>query len=253
MDHDAVIAFCEALQASTTLQELTISDVPSFGGFHGRTLPVSLKRFEWNMGDDEVVDDATLTDLATAVGPTQLQHLLCNGFGSLATRPAAAPMLSQLQSLVVYQIDPDTMEALIAGVASVPALTSLELAMNDESSTRTIEHLMASLATTCVHLQTLHISADALTRERLVLVLSGVLELPQLTSLHVSVCLFEVVHVLPELVAAELPLVLRALARVPDVPFVLQKPSRVDAFVGNALAPRSDPQHQCRLDTGIYR
>ncbi|KDO17438.1 hypothetical protein SPRG_17139, partial [Saprolegnia parasitica CBS 223.65] len=35
MNHDGAIAFCDALQASTTLQELAIVNVRSLGGFHG--------------------------------------------------------------------------------------------------------------------------------------------------------------------------------------------------------------------------
>ncbi|KDO20137.1 hypothetical protein SPRG_14616 [Saprolegnia parasitica CBS 223.65] len=42
MNHDGAIAFCDALQASTTLQELAIVNVRSLGGFHGQ--PATLQR-----------------------------------------------------------------------------------------------------------------------------------------------------------------------------------------------------------------
>ncbi|KDO17587.1 hypothetical protein SPRG_16833, partial [Saprolegnia parasitica CBS 223.65] len=79
MDDDAMMAFCDALQANTTLQELNIIDIPSLNGFHGRTLPVSLKIL--NVYFNGVVDAATLTSLATAVGRTQLERLECSVFG----------------------------------------------------------------------------------------------------------------------------------------------------------------------------
>ncbi|KDO20139.1 hypothetical protein SPRG_14618 [Saprolegnia parasitica CBS 223.65] len=265
MDHDAVIAFCKALQASTTLRELTMYNTPALGGFHGRTLPVSLKRFEWNVSSNVVVDAATLTDLATAVGPTQLERLECSVFGQLATCPAAAPMLSQLQSLVVSRLHVDNMLALIAGLSSVPALTSLDLRhCNLLLST---ELLMETLAMTCMHLETLRVSDQQSTHDGATAVLSGVLQLPRLTTLDLWMPLLDVLHVLPELVAAgrhlrrlslmsigrpnykvEKRAIYEALAQVPNVPFVLQTlPKDMDKFVVDALSRRADRRHHCDL------
>ncbi|KDO17586.1 hypothetical protein SPRG_16832, partial [Saprolegnia parasitica CBS 223.65] len=117
MDHDAVIALCDALQANTTLQELTIDNVRGLNGFHGHTLPLSLKSLAWNVPFFRFVDAATLTDFATAVGPTQLERLECSVFGQLATYPAAAPMLSQLQSHVVSGSNAGSIPAMIAGLS----------------------------------------------------------------------------------------------------------------------------------------
>ncbi|KDO21660.1 hypothetical protein SPRG_12998 [Saprolegnia parasitica CBS 223.65] len=265
MDHDGAIAFCDALQANTTLQELAISHVPSLGGFHGRTLPVSLRSLEWNGPLFRVVNVATLTDLATAVGPTQLERLACNVFGLLATYPAAASMLSQLQSLVVSWWSADSMPALIAGLSSVPALTSLDLCKSNLSTS--MELFMRTLATTCMHLKTLSVDDD-LTRDGSAALLSGVLQLPRLATLDLSMHLLDVLHVLPELVAAgrqlrhlalstiecdnydlEKRAICKALAQVHDVPFVLQTlPEDMDKFVVDALSPRADRRHQCDLD-----
>ncbi|KDO30408.1 hypothetical protein SPRG_04322 [Saprolegnia parasitica CBS 223.65] len=162
MDHDAVIAFCEALQASTTLRDV-VSNVPSLGGFHGRTLPVSLIILDWESRANEIVDDATLTDLATAVGRTQLKYLVCNAFGQLATFPAAAPMLAQLQWLIVSGLHANDMKALIDGLSSVPSLTSLSLHKCSLSSS--MELLRETLATTCVHLAKLTVRDQHPTRD----------------------------------------------------------------------------------------
>ncbi|KDO25162.1 hypothetical protein SPRG_09436, partial [Saprolegnia parasitica CBS 223.65] len=183
MDHDGAIAFCDALQASATLRELTMYNAPAFGGFHGRTLPVSLKTLAWESRPDRVVDVTALTDLATAVGPTQLKRLYCNVFGQLAACSAAAPMLSQLQCLMVSRLHADDMPALIAGLSSVPALTSLHLPDCDLSSST--ELLLETLATTCMHLESLDIYSYLLTRREVVAVLSRTLDLPRLTSLSI--------------------------------------------------------------------
>ncbi|KDO17439.1 hypothetical protein SPRG_17140 [Saprolegnia parasitica CBS 223.65] len=263
MDDDAMMAFCDALQGNTTLQELTIVDIPSLNGFHGRTLPVSLKIL--NVYVNGVVDAATLTSLANAVGPTQLERLECSVFGSLATCPAAAPMLSQLQSLVVSRLHVDNMPALLAGLSSVPALTSLELC--DYSLSLSTELLMETLATTCMHLETLRVSNEQLTRDGATAVLSGVLQLPRLTTLDLWMPLLDVIDVLPELVAAgrhlrrlslmsierpnddlEKRAIYEALAQVPNVPFVLQTlPKDMDKFVVDALSRRADRRHHCDL------
>ncbi|KDO21662.1 hypothetical protein SPRG_13000 [Saprolegnia parasitica CBS 223.65] len=261
MDHEGAIAFYDALQANTTLQELIVYNTPALGGFHGRTLPVSLKRLRWNV--DEVVDAAMLTDLATAVGPTQLEHLECIGFGQLATCPAAAPMLSQLQSLTASSLYADDMESLIAGVSLVPALTYLVLRGGNLSTF--MELLLEALATTCMRLSGLAVDDRNLTRDGATAVLSGVLRLPRLTSLRLSMHLLDVLHVLPEHVAAgrhlrcltlktiefnvkdeEKCAIYKALAQVPDVPFVLQRlPKDMEKFVVDALSPRADRRHEC--------
>ncbi|KDO18610.1 hypothetical protein SPRG_16029 [Saprolegnia parasitica CBS 223.65] len=270
IDHDAAIAFCDALQANTTLRELSMYNARAFGGFHGRTLPVSLKTLEWNARTNSVVDDATMTDLATAVGPTQLERLECSVFGQLATCPAAAPMLAQLQWLLVSGLNAGDMEALIAGLLSVPALMSLALVCNCDLSFST-ELLMETLATTCVHLETLHVSDEQLTRREVVVVLSGTLDLPRLTSLTMAIRLSVVLDVLPELVAAGRQLrtlhlnaivhgemhggageakraLYRALALTQNVPFVVEAlPEDTDAFVVDVLGPRADRGDRCRL------
>ncbi|KDO21659.1 hypothetical protein SPRG_12997 [Saprolegnia parasitica CBS 223.65] len=265
MDDDAMMAFCDALQANTTLQKLTIGHVPSLNGFHGRTLPVSLKRLKWNVDSNEVVDAATLTDLATAVGATQLERLECNVFGSLATCPAAAPMLSQLQSLTVHKLGIGTMEALIAGLSSVPALTSLDLRNCDLSTS--VEQLLVTLATTCMHLETLRVSNQQLTHDGATAVLSGVLQLPRLTTLSLCTRLLDALHVLPELVAAgrhlrllslmaigrenykmEKRAIYQALAQTPDVPFVVDMlPEDMDGSVVDALRRSADRSSRCWL------
>ncbi|KDO21664.1 hypothetical protein SPRG_13002 [Saprolegnia parasitica CBS 223.65] len=227
MDHDAVIAFCDALQANTTLQELTIFDVPSLGGFHGRTLPVSLKTLAWKIRPNRNVDDATLTDLATAVVATQLERLECIVFGQLATCPAAAPMLSQLQCLIVSGVNADNMEALIDGLSSVPALTSLTARTFDLSLSA--ELLMETLATTCVHLETLRVDDQLVAAGR---------HLRCLTLNTIGRDIYDL----------EKRAICKALARVPDVPFVLQNlPKDMDKFVVDALSPRADRRHQCML------
>ncbi|EQC32741.1 hypothetical protein SDRG_09713 [Saprolegnia diclina VS20] len=130
---------------------------------------------------------------------------------------------------------------------------------------------MASLATACAHLTTLRIDAnDDLTSESLAIVLSGVLQLPQLTTLTVPVRLSDVERVLPELVAAGRQLkclyletsselnyaddvtsqrsILRTLARMPNVPFVVHElPDDIDAFVVDALSPHADHDQLCDL------
>ncbi|KDO21663.1 hypothetical protein SPRG_13001 [Saprolegnia parasitica CBS 223.65] len=269
MDHDGAIAFCDALQAKSTLQELAISHVPSLGGFHGRTLPVSLKTLEWNSNYSGHVDPATMTDLATAVGATQLERLECSVFGQLATCPAAAPMLLQLQSLTVSGLQANHMKALIDGLSSVPALTSLELC--NCFLLLSTELLMKTLATTCVHLETLQLwDCDDLT-QREAAVLSGTLDLPRLTSLTMAIRLSPMLDVLPELVAAGRQLrtlhletsddgeehgdadedklaLCRALALIQSVPFVVEAlPEDTDAFVVDALGPRADSGDRCRL------
>ncbi|KDO25442.1 hypothetical protein SPRG_09384 [Saprolegnia parasitica CBS 223.65] len=263
-DDDTAAAFCDALQGNTTLEDLIIVNVPSFGGFHGRTLPVSLKTLEWKGRDNEVVDNATVTDLATAVGRTQLQKLDCNCFGPLATRPAAAPMLSQLQSLTVHGVNGAHTKALIEGLSSVPALTYLTLRNCSLSSS--MELLMEMLATTCI--ASLHVDDQYLTREDSASVLSGVLQVPRLRALTLSMRLLDVFFVLPELVAAGRQLysldlktiarenaelgkraIYRALALVHDVPFVTRSlPAAAENFVVSALGRRSDRRHTCRLD-----
>ncbi|KDO21661.1 hypothetical protein SPRG_12999 [Saprolegnia parasitica CBS 223.65] len=267
MDHDAVIAFCDALQANTTLQELIVDNAPSLGGFHGRTLPVSLRSLEWNVDSNVVVDDATLTDLATAVGPTQLERLECNVFGQLATYPAAASMLSQLQCLVVSWLNADSMEAVIDGLSSVPSLRSLT-ARHCRLST-SMELFMETLATTCVHLETLRVSDQQLTRDGAIAGLSGVLRLPRLTTLDLWMPLLDALHVLPELVAAGRHLrhleltdigcddndmksraIYQALALIHDAPFVVDTdtlPEAMDGSVVDALRRRADRSSRCYL------
>ncbi|KDO18571.1 hypothetical protein SPRG_16040 [Saprolegnia parasitica CBS 223.65] len=265
MDHEGAIAFCDTLQANTTLQRLAIDKVPSLGGFHGRTLPVSLKTLAWESRPNRVVDDTTLTDLATAVGPTQLERLECSAFGQLATCPAAAPMLSQLQCLMVSWLHANYMPALIAGLSSVPALTSLYLCYCDVTSST--ELLMETLATTCVHLETLRVIDPQLTRDGVTALLTGVLQLPLLTTLDLRMHLLDALHVLPELVAAgrhlrsltlmnigrnnydhEKRAIYKALAQVPDVPFVAYTlPEDMDGSVVDALRRRADRRYQCYL------
>ncbi|KDO30404.1 hypothetical protein SPRG_04318 [Saprolegnia parasitica CBS 223.65] len=266
MDHDGVIAFCKALQANTTLQELAISHVRSLGGFHGRTLPVSLKTLTWNVRLNGAVDDATMTDLATAVGRTQLERLECSVFGQLATCPASASMLSQLQCLSVSWSHADHMPAMIAGLSSVPALTSLT-ARHCSLST-SMELFMRTLATTCVHLESLSVGDKDLTRDGAIAVLSGVLQLPHLTTLSLWMPPRCALHVLPELIAAgrhlrrlslmaigrdnykmEKRAIYLALALTHDVPFVVDTlPKDMDKFVVDALSPRADRCHKCDLD-----
>ncbi|KDO30405.1 hypothetical protein SPRG_04319 [Saprolegnia parasitica CBS 223.65] len=234
-DHDAVIAFSDALQASTTLRELTMHNTPALGGFHGRTLPVSLKRFEWCISCPNcVVDETALTDLATAVGLTQLEHLECSFFGLLTTYAAAAPMLSQLQSLVVSGLNADHMPALIADLSSVPALTSLELRdCNLSSSTE----LMETLATTCVHLETLRVD-DRDSRW-----VGG-----QLVAAGRHLHYLDLATIGRDSDDLEKRAICEALAQVHDVPFVLQTlPEGVDEFVVDALSPRTDRRHECAL------
>ncbi|KDO20138.1 hypothetical protein SPRG_14617 [Saprolegnia parasitica CBS 223.65] len=99
------------------------------------------------------------------------------------------------------RVDADRMEALIDGLSLVPALTSLDFCDCDLSSSA--EPLMETLATTCMHLETLHVWGwDALTRREVVAVLSGTLNLPRLTSLSMVILLSPMLDVLPELVAA---------------------------------------------------
>ncbi|KDO35241.1 hypothetical protein SPRG_00086 [Saprolegnia parasitica CBS 223.65] len=256
MDHDAVIAFCDALQANTTLTKLAMYNAPALGGFHGRTLPVSLKSLDWHARPNTVVDDATLTDLATAVGPTQLERLICSVFGQLAACPAAAPMLAQLQWLTVS-----------GPSADISSFFYCDLSLSTEL-------LMETLATTCVHIATLHIYAPHATRDGASAVFAGTVQSRHLTSLRVSMDLFDVLDVLMELVAAgrhlrtlhlkitfpneETALLLeaneakrvlcRALALTQNVPFVVDAlPEDTDAFVVDALGPRADRGSRCRL------
>ncbi|KDO35240.1 hypothetical protein SPRG_00085 [Saprolegnia parasitica CBS 223.65] len=159
------------------------------------------------------------------------------------------------------------MEALLAGLSSVPALTSLER-RHCSSST---ELLMETLATTCMHLETLRVSDEQLTRRQVVVVLSGTLDLPRLTSLSITIRLSPMLDVLPELVAAGRRLrtlhletivhggehggagegkraLCRALALILNVPFVVDAlPEDTDAFVVDALGPRADRGDRCRL------
>ncbi|KDO24424.1 hypothetical protein SPRG_09814 [Saprolegnia parasitica CBS 223.65] len=115
---DAAVAFCDALQANMTLTDLIITNAHSLGGFHGRTLPVSLKTLNWEGCSNGVGDDATVTNLATAVCSTKLKHFESSVFGQLATRSAAAPTLAQLKSLVVVdRLDVNHTDALIAGLS----------------------------------------------------------------------------------------------------------------------------------------
>ncbi|KDO17585.1 hypothetical protein SPRG_16831 [Saprolegnia parasitica CBS 223.65] len=207
MDHDGAIAFCDALQANTTLQELAIVNVRSLGRFHGRTLPLSLKSFSWDVRFNGAVDAATLTDLATAVGPTQLERLECSVFGQLATCPASASMLSQLQCLSVSWSHADHMPALIAGLSSVPALTSLELRDCNLSSAK---ELMETLATSCMHLEMMIIERDNYNEEKR------------------AIC--EALAQVPDV-----PFVLQTL------------PEGMDEFVVDALSPRADRRHECAL------
>ncbi|KDO35244.1 hypothetical protein SPRG_00089 [Saprolegnia parasitica CBS 223.65] len=274
MDERAAIAFCDALQANSSLRELIVSNVPSLGGFHGRTLPVSLITLDWNSRVNEVVDDETLTDLATAVGRTQLKHLVCNVFGQLATYPAAAPMLAQLKWLIVSELHADDTAALIDGLSSVPALTSLGILKC--SLLLSTELLLETLATTCVHLTKLKVRDGHPTRDGATAVFAGVQRLPHLTMLSMSMRLSDVLYLLPELVAAGSQLDLldlgtivmdeetvpehrsdtgkralyRALALIQNVPFVVHDlPEDIDAFVVEALGlgPRADRGHRCRL------
>ncbi|EQC32742.1 hypothetical protein SDRG_09714 [Saprolegnia diclina VS20] len=272
LDHDGVIAFCDALQANTTLTNLSIRNASALGGFHGRTLPVSLKTLTWNVRFNRVINVVTLTDLATAVGPTHLEQFDCNVFCWLATCPAAAPMLAQLQMLTVSSLDVGDITSLLAGLSSVPVLISLTLRnCNLSSSTRL---LMKTLATTCVHLVRLDVSDHDLTRDDASAVIIGVTRLLQLTSLTLSMRLSDVLHILPALIAAgrhlrDLTLtaawsdadddaddilnlgmraIFRALAQVHDVPFVAATlPKNMDQFVIDALGPRADRCHQCEL------
>ncbi|KDO22171.1 hypothetical protein SPRG_21176, partial [Saprolegnia parasitica CBS 223.65] len=69
---------------------------------------------------------------------------------------------SQLQSLVVSWFHADTMEALIAGLSSVPALTSL--ALRHCNLSLSMELLLEMLATTSMHLETLSVIDQDLTR-----------------------------------------------------------------------------------------
>ncbi|KDO30403.1 hypothetical protein SPRG_04317 [Saprolegnia parasitica CBS 223.65] len=172
-------------------------------------------------------------------------------------------MLSKLQSLTVSGLDANNMEALIAGLSSVPALTSLDLShCNLLLST---ELLMKTLATTCVHLETLRVLDRNFTHDGSAAVLSGVLRLPHLTTLTLKMRQLDESHVLPELVAAGRHLryltsmdierdnmdekkraIYQALALTRDVPFVLQTlPEDMDKFVVDALSPRADRRHQC--------
>ncbi|EQC32738.1 hypothetical protein SDRG_09710 [Saprolegnia diclina VS20] len=193
---------------------LVIHNVSSLGGFLGRTLPVSLKTLNWNVAFHRVVDNATLEELATAVAHTQLERLDCSVVSQLATRKL----------------------------------------------------LMQTLATTCPHLESLHVDDHYLTRDGATAALTGVLGLPHMTTLTLSMCLLDVMLVLAELVAAGRHLRLlalttlgrpndeaekratcRALARVHDVPFVLETlPATMGKFVIDALTPRAD-RHQCGL------
>ncbi|EQC24792.1 hypothetical protein SDRG_17315 [Saprolegnia diclina VS20] len=165
MDHDGLVVF----------------NVPSLGGFHGRTLPVSLITLEWK---SHVNDDQALTDLATAVGRTELKHLACNVFGQLATHPAAAPMLSQLQRLIVSGLNAYHTKVLVVGLSAVPALKSLTLCNCNLASS--MELLMETLATTCVHLVKLQVRDPRPTRDGATAVFTGVLRSPHLTSLSMS-------------------------------------------------------------------
>ncbi|KDO20987.1 hypothetical protein SPRG_13880 [Saprolegnia parasitica CBS 223.65] len=82
MDDAAGIAFCDALQANTSLNNLALHRVANLMDFRGRTLPSSMERLEWNARfHDPHVDDATIEHLAIAVGPTKLEHFGCSVFG----------------------------------------------------------------------------------------------------------------------------------------------------------------------------
>ncbi|EQC32740.1 hypothetical protein SDRG_09712 [Saprolegnia diclina VS20] len=263
MDADGVIAFCNALQTNSTLQELVVSNVPSLGGFHGRTLPVSLETLTW--GVCYRVVDQTVTDLATAVGPTRLKRLDCSVFGRLAKYRAAAPMLERLQCLMVSELNADEMGALIAGLPAAPALTTLSL--HDCILSLSAELLMETLATKCVRLGALVVIDRHLTSNGFTAVLSGVVRLPYLTSLILPMRLSDVLNLFPALAAAgrhlhyldlsilrrpegdlERRAIYQALTQAHDVPFVLQSmPKDMDNFVADALSPCADRCHQCDL------
>ncbi|KDO20988.1 hypothetical protein SPRG_13881 [Saprolegnia parasitica CBS 223.65] len=208
MDDDAAMAFCDALQANTTLDTLVLSRVDNLMGFRGRTLPTSLRHFEWNACfHDPNVDDATINHLAMAVGPTKLHHFGCSVFGKLAQCMAAAPMLAQLTCLEVHALPAAGVEALIAGLSTVPALTTLGLEHCAIAKDDAAVQLMAALATSCTRLSRLQLKEHAMYHDGVAAVLTGALRLPQLTWLDVSprfnaMALPNLLYILMELVAA---------------------------------------------------
>ncbi|EQC33744.1 hypothetical protein SDRG_08846 [Saprolegnia diclina VS20] len=242
-DRATVLAFCDALQANTSLCCLSISNVVGLGGFHGRCFPTSLKVFSWSCHGD--VDDATIQDVATALGPTKLERLCSSAFGQLTRCSATAQQLATLQHLSVYRLSVQKMNELVA----VPALTSLKLDACDVSSVA--EHLMETLATTCVHLEKLLIPEHPLTRDGVTTIFVGALRLPQLTSLSLSMRLPDVLYALPELVDVG--------RHVPDLYLVSSTPNQeseahegkrasyLASAVAAALGPRADRDHRCRL------
>ncbi|EQC26193.1 hypothetical protein SDRG_15930 [Saprolegnia diclina VS20] len=74
-------AFCDALQSTTTLNELGVSSVGNLGGFHRRRLLSTLQTLAWNPHLNGPINDARLHDLTTAVSHTQLKSLNCSIFG----------------------------------------------------------------------------------------------------------------------------------------------------------------------------
>ncbi|EQC26655.1 hypothetical protein SDRG_15493 [Saprolegnia diclina VS20] len=282
MDDDAAIAFCDALQANTTLTELSLHRVVNILGFRGRTLPPSLDRFEFDARFHNLdVNDATIEHLAIAVGATKLEHFGCSVFGRVAQCPAAAPMLAQLQSLEVHGLRADGVEALVAGLSTVPALISLVLGKSAMASEDAAVQLMDALATSCTHLTHLNLNEHGMRRDGVAAVLAATPRLPQLTSLDVSpshdrMKLHELLCVLMELVAAgrhvqELSFqtiksqngrratlvdskedkraVLRALAMIQDVPFVVDRfPVDVEPHVVEALGATADRAERCTLN-----
>ncbi|EQC26653.1 hypothetical protein SDRG_15491 [Saprolegnia diclina VS20] len=284
MDDDAAMAFCDALQANTTLTELVLSRVANLVDLRGRTLPTSLQHLEWatRVGAPDV-DDATIEHLAIAVGSTRLKHFGCCVFGRVAQCPAAASMLAQLQSLDVIALPADGVQALIAGLSTVPALTTLALQKSQMTSEDDAVQLMDALATSCPLLSRLNLNEHAMGYDGVAAVLAAAPRLPQLTSLDVSpkfnvMTLPELLYILMELVVAgrhvrelyvktvmrqmtvngvRAPLsdgkkvkraVLRALAMIHDVPFVLnQFPANVEPHVVDALGATAERADRCQL------
>ncbi|KDO27153.1 hypothetical protein SPRG_07860 [Saprolegnia parasitica CBS 223.65] len=263
MDDSAAIAFCDALEASTTLQDLSILSVANLAGFHGRQLPASLLKLDF--GTNAVLDDATIRHLATALGSTRLQRLACSDFPRLVQIPAAAPMFHQLHSLVVNELRDDQAEAFLAGLACVPALRYLAFWCSTPGTWDFAARLMDTLETTCRRLDHLRLEQVPMDRSAVAAVLAGVPRLPHLIWLNVAPNMF---YVLTELVAAgrhvrellvslhiahddDKRAFLRALALVRDVPFVVcDLPDDVESDVADVLAPRPDRRDRCRLRLG---
>ncbi|EQC36195.1 hypothetical protein SDRG_06306 [Saprolegnia diclina VS20] len=240
MDESGVLAFCDALQESSTLEQLRLSSV-EVGGFHGRQLPASLSKLEWapDNADELLPDDAIWADLRHALRRTRLEYLCCDYFGEIASEPSTGPDLSQLKKLDVLRTrtGADHVRMLAAGLSQLSSLTELYLphiAVDAEA----MRLIMEALGTSCPHLKLLELTDHALDWRSVREVLAAAPRLPKLTCIFApSITECEINRCLDELVAAgrhveEISLpsyesgeenwaLLEALAAIPDVPFVL--------------------------------